>query len=146
VIQQVQRASHRRVPAPALMLNDRLGDLLADRIDGIERRRRLLEDHGDRAAAQFRQLGRRQIQQVLAFQPDAACGFGIAGQQSHQRLQADALAGAGLTQDGQRLTTRQREEHAIHGGHVDVTVTEPHRQVVDAQHWRLGWHDVRHGG
>ena len=82
---------------------------------------------------------------ILPVQPDVAFGVRVVRQQAHQRLQADALAGAGLAQDGQCLAARQCERHAVHRGNVDAAAAEPHRQVLDAQHRRFGRHDVRHG-
>ena len=46
-------------PVLALVQHEHLGDLPADRRDRIERRHRLLEDHGDAIAAQRALLGRR---------------------------------------------------------------------------------------
>ena len=144
MVQQIEGAPHRGGATDAFVLHDRLGDLLADRIDGIERCHRLLEDHRDRTAAQLRQLRRRQLEHRLAVQPDVALDLRVIGQQAHQRLQADTLAGAGFAKDGQRLAACQRERHAVHRRHIRAAATEAHRQIVDPQDRRFNGHDVRH--
>jgi hypothetical protein len=54
--QHFQRAGRRLLLALALVAHHAFRDLVADRVDGIERQRRLLEDHGDGLAAEGRQL------------------------------------------------------------------------------------------
>ncbi len=56
----------------ALMLDDGLGDLLADRVDRVERGHRLLEDHRHRTATEFRQGGGGKAKDFLAVEPDLA--------------------------------------------------------------------------
>ncbi|MFK4694732.1 hypothetical protein ABIF42_000326 [Bradyrhizobium diazoefficiens] len=64
-----------------------LDDLVADPHDGIERRHRLLEDHGDAVAPDGAHLRFVQRQQIGAFERDrpADDAAGRIGHQPHQR-------------------------------------------------------------
>src|SRR5262249_30548827 len=99
----------------------RLGDLLADGEDRIERGRRLLEDHGDAAAAQVGERARPHVEDLVALQPDAARPARTPlRMQAQDRAQGDALARARLAQDPQGLAALEVEAHAGHGMHGAV--------------------------
>src|SRR6266550_1911318 len=70
-----RRAAHAGMPAQGL------ADLLADGIDRVERRHRLLEDHRDQAAAQRAQLARRHGQHIRAADPHIALDPRLARQE-----------------------------------------------------------------
>ena len=95
--------------ADAFVLDDRLGDLLADRVDRVERRHRLLEDHRrPRRRAASPGPPRASVEHRPARRAGRCprCARSRR-QQAHQRAQGDALAGAGFAQDAQRLAARQ---------------------------------------
>ena len=81
-----------------IMCLEHFGDLLANPHQRIERRHRLLEHHGDAAAAQRQPFRRAERQQVLAVEQDLA-GFSRHRfrQQAHQRMRAHRFAGAGFS-------------------------------------------------
>ncbi len=77
-------------------------DLPLDRVQGIERGHRLLEDHGDVGApdlAQPRLAGRKKI---LALEQHLALNLGGAAKQTHDRKSGHRFAGAGLADERQR--------------------------------------------
>ena len=80
-----------------------LADLLADGEHGIERRHRLLEDHGDLAAADRVQLVLRQLQQVDAAPPHLAGEPQRRPQETDDRSQREALAGTRFADEAEDL-------------------------------------------
>ena len=70
--QHLHRALPRLLPIEALVQPDRLADLLAHRVDGVERRHRLLEDHRDLVAADAAHLRLGERQQVPPLEADLA--------------------------------------------------------------------------
>ncbi len=103
--QHFYRAVARFLSAAALVQQDRLDDLLADGEHRIERRHRLLEYHGDVAAANLMHLGVAERQQVAAVIADrAALDAAHSGRdQPHDGERRHALAAAGFTDDTQCL-------------------------------------------
>jgi len=93
------------------------GNLEADGQDGIEARHRLLEDHRDLVAADMLHLEFRKRQKLSARQLDAARNPAIGlPDEAHDRQRRDALAGAGLTDDGDRLVRANAEADIAHDG------------------------------
>src|SRR5712672_3085409 len=112
------------------MTLNRLGDLMADGEDGIERRRRLLEDHGDPLAAQVAQGTRAHVEHLVALDPDAARpARAVLGMEPQDRAQGDALARARLAQDAQRLAALEVEADAVHRMYGAVRRDEGHVEV-----------------
>ena len=93
---------------------DHLDDLIADAVDGVQRRHRILEDHRDVLAADVAQLvvarARSRSRPSNRTEP-AIVGVGCAGQ-PEQGLRGDALAGAGFADDRQDLALGQVERDA----------------------------------
>ena len=116
-------SSTARVPrgaaAHAELDAQRLGDLLADREDGVQAARRVLEDHRDLAPADRAQLGGRR----------AGAGRGrpraprrrprgrAPGTRPSSEQQRHALARARLADEPLRLARAEREAHAGGGEH-----------------------------
>src|SRR5260370_31123004 len=91
-----------------------LRNLLADRIDRIERRHRFLEDHRQPIAAHVAHLAIRQAQQIVSIKANSARHLGRAlGQQSHDRQRGDALAAPGFADKAQGLSAPPRQIDAI---------------------------------
>ena len=66
--------------------NQRLSDLIANRITRIERRHRLLKNHREPIASEIAHRRIRQIENVAPLKPHAASNNGcVAIQQSHDR-------------------------------------------------------------
>ena len=82
---------------------DRLDDLEADRVDRVQRRHRLLEDHRDLLAADAPHGGPLEADELLALELRAAGRAPVDRQQPEQRHRRLGLAGAGLAHDGEDL-------------------------------------------
>ncbi len=116
------RASRRRAPAPAPCWTrgvgaDGLDELRADRERRVERRHRLLEDDRHGAAAAPAHLARRQLQQVLALEQDAAAGDArrraAAGPSRRARSWSCRSRSRRPGRRSRRGSTRER--HVLHG-------------------------------
>ena len=70
--QHLDGAPARLAAREAAVAHDRLDDLLADRVGGIERGHRLLKDHGKPIAAQVAQRAVGQAQEIDAVEADGA--------------------------------------------------------------------------
>jgi hypothetical protein len=83
---------------------ERLGDLVPDPHDRVERGHRLLEDHADVAPAHLAHGGVTQAEEVGAVEADgAARGLHGPRQQPHHRMRRHGLARARLADDTQGL-------------------------------------------
>ncbi|GAV33962.1 hypothetical protein ROTAS13_01622 [Roseomonas sp. TAS13] len=100
----------------AAMQGQHLGDLPADAVDGVQAARRVLEDHGDAAAAHPVQHRRRGAQDLLAIEPHAAGDARLGRQQAQGGQPGDRLAAAGFTHQGQGFAAPDGEVHAAQGG------------------------------
>ena len=93
-----------RLGARALVVDqDCLRNLVADRVDRIERRHRLLEDHRDVAAAHGAQCLLVHRADIISGDFDLAGPFGRARQELHDREGGERLAGARFTHDTEDL-------------------------------------------
>ena len=103
--QHLDRASARVFAREAAVQDQRFGDLMADGQHRIQRRHRLLEDHGNGVAANLAHLRLRQLEQVAALEdhPSADRSPRRRRDQAQNRQRRDALAAAGLADDGERL-------------------------------------------
>src|SRR3984893_19029669 len=87
--------------------------LALDRMQGIERRHRLLEDHGDVGASDFAQPGLAVGQKILALEKNLALNHGGAAEQTHDRESGHRFAGAGLADEAKGAAPLPPEGHAI---------------------------------
>ena len=111
---------------------EHLGDLVADPHQRIERRHRLLEHHGDAAAAQAEPAVLVEGQQVLAVEHDlAGLGDHGVGQQAHQRMGAHRLAGAGFADHAKDLAGGEIERNAVHGVGAVAAGRQRQLEVLD---------------
>ena len=112
----------------------RLGDLLADGVERIERRHRLLENHRDQRAAQLRHLALALGADVtlandhLAFDHRA-----LPWQQPQERAHHHRLARAGLPDHAQHLAALEIERDAVHGAHGGLAADELHVEIPHLQ-------------
>ena len=114
--QRLLGAVHRLAPARAFVQHEHLGDLLADRRQRIERRHRLLEDHGDALAAQAPQLGCRRVLDLLAVEHDLAAGERQRpAQQAHDGQRGNALAAPEFAHQPERLAAADLERDVLDG-------------------------------
>ena len=116
-----------------------LHDLVADRVDRVQARHGLLEDHGDLAAADLEHLALGEFEQVAPLEHDAARVESPrwARDELHRAHGGHAFAAARLANDGERLARVDAHAHARHGLDARArTVVEADREVLHA-HQRL---------
>src|SRR6185437_511364 len=111
---------------------DRLGELVADREDRVERGHRLLEDHADAGAAQPPHRALVERQKILAGEAYAAGGDARRrlGQKPHDRQGGDALAAAALADDAEHLALGDLEADVVDGGDLAASAGEDGSQVL----------------
>src|SRR5690606_30453645 len=111
---------HSRVPGLPIrywpMAANRLGDLVTDRKQWVERRQWILKDVGNAVAAQGAQVGGIEVQEVAALQHYAPAGddAGRRCHQTDQRQRGDGFAGPGLADEPETLLRADGEADAIH--------------------------------
>ena len=132
-LEQAQRLGAGGAGAQALVQAQWLGDLVADAVQRVQRRHRLLEHHGQTVAAQAAPVVLGQAQQLTAVEPDAAGRTGRFGQQAHQRQRGDALAAARFADQAQRLAALQFEGDAAQRVGRSARGGQRDAQVVDGQ-------------
>ena len=113
-LQKPQRLRPCGGSAESAMAADWFDQLVADRVERVERGHRLLEDHGDAAAAHpvERRLG--ELEEVMPAIVHHAASLAVGGEQAHRGHHRLALARAGLADDGDGLPGGNREPDAFH--------------------------------
>ena len=123
--------------------DDRLDDLDADPVHGIERRHRVLEDHRDLVPADIAQARLRHGQQVLPLVDDLALERRVlAAGQPEERHSRHALPRAGLADDPEHLAALELEVDAVDRSHDPVFGRESDLEALDLQQ-RFGHQDGR---
>ena len=110
-----------------------LGHLVAHAVDGVERRHRVLKDHGDLRPADLAQLVLRPSQEVPALEADRPGDLCRLGQQAHHGHGAHRFARTRLADDAKNLALRQAITHAPHGLDEPVVGRELDRQILDGE-------------
>jgi hypothetical protein len=117
---------------------------ICDRQQRVEVARRVLEDHGDAAAAQAAHRLFRQAEHILALEQDGA-GHDARWRclvQPQQAARQHRLAAAGLADDAQRLAGLQRQVDAVEHVQRAVERIESQSIVADLEQahprWLLG--------
>ena len=120
-----------------------LGDLPADRVDRVEMRQRVLEDHRDAPAVDVAALRPAHRQQIMALEENAAAGdvAGRAVDDVHDGRRGHALAGAAFAEDRQCLAGIEMEVDAAHrlddalcGVELDAEVQDLEQMVLGLAH------------
>ena len=112
-----------------------LGDLVANGLERIEGRHRLLKDHADILAADPAHFALGSGQQVVALEGDAAACRRALWQELHHRERRHRLAGARLADDPQDLALVHRKVDAPENGRA--ADREPQILDLEQGHWRL---------
>ena len=133
--QKVDGALAGRRLADFLMRQDLLGDLPADGVDRRQRGHRILEDHGDLAAAQLAHVARRQADKFAAAIGDRAFDdrIGIVDE-AHDGEQRQGLARARFADDAQDLALRDIEGDAVDGAHQALLGAEGDLEIANLEH------------
>jgi hypothetical protein len=127
-LEERDRAIARRAAAELLVQPEHLDDLRADRVERIERRHRLLEDHRDLAAADGAHPRLAEPAQVVAVEDDPPRRARAVDEAEH-RQRGDRLARARLADEGELLARIDRQRHVVD----DRARAEAHRQVLDRE-------------
>jgi hypothetical protein len=99
-LEQALGRRHRRRVVHAEVDLQRLGDLLADLHQWVQRRHRVLEDHRHLPAPDVAHLLAAEVADLAALELDAAAADRVARrQQTHDRTGEDRLAGSALADD-----------------------------------------------
>jgi hypothetical protein len=114
---------------------DRLGDLAADRVIGVQARQRILEDHADARPAQHLQIAARQGEEIASLEPHLSRNVGT-GQQADDRLGEHALARAGLSGDAEQLPGFDRERNVLQSMDGAVLGRNADAEMPDVKNWQ----------
>ena len=133
--EQFDRARLRGRAAREPVDAQRLLDLKADRVDGVERDHRLLKDEADPAAADRAHVLLREVEQIVAIQLDAPAGDAARRHDQPDDGQGgDGLAAAGLAHQTERLARLNGQRHVVDGrGFAPVREPEHRAEVFDAE-------------
>ena len=132
--QHLHRAAVSDLLADVLMQLHRLAQLRADRVDRVQRRHRILEDHRDLVAADLAQLVGIDLQQIPVLEDRLTFGRGVLLRvQAHDRHAGDALAAARLAHDRERLSLLDGERDAVHRVDDAVIRAEVRLQILDVK-------------
>src|SRR5258708_39862618 len=97
------------------MGQDRIGDLLADATDRVERRTRVLEGHRHRGAMQGAEITRRYFRDVLPAKSNIARRDPSGGiEQPRYRKTGDGFARAALANKAEQLALIKPRRHPAH--------------------------------
>ena len=121
--------------ANALMQQNRLGDLVADGVDRIERGHRLLKNHRDLAPAHPAHIALRQLHQIAALKHHLP-GKDLPGRhrnQAQSRQRRDRFSTAAFPHQRHGLPGKDRECYILHGPDLPAFGVERDRQTLHIQ-------------
>ena len=129
------------------MGEDRLGELLAHLVEGVQRGQRVLEDHRDLVAADAAQLLFVERHEVAALEQDPPAHLGaLVAREAEHSQRRDGLAGARLAHDPERLSGEHLVGDPVDGVHDAVLGVELDPQVLHPQQRLGGAHENRTRG
>jgi hypothetical protein len=132
--QGVDRTRARGLARGALVREHCFDHLGFDRQDRVQRHHRVLEDHGDPAAAQRAHALGCRAHQFLAVEGDAAPGNAARWiDQPDDRESRDGLARSGFADQSEHFAACQVDRHVGHGGQHAVARREFGAQVAHGQ-------------
>ena len=144
-LEQFEGAGAGGAPVAPDMAAHRLADLLADRVDRIERRHRLLEHHRREPAAQIAELPPRHRQHLPSVDQDLTLDVRRSRQQPQQGAQCHGLARAGFAEDAEDLAPPRAEADPVDRVNRRLARDEADMEVVHLdQGIRVGARRVRH--
>src|SRR5271170_682100 len=123
---------------PFVQIDD-LADLLFDRMERIERRHRLLEDHRHHGAPYRPHFGVARLENVAPFEEDFARWMARRriGQETDRRQRRHRFARARFADQGQNAAGRQPERNAIDDDLLAPALAEGDRKVAHIEERRL---------
>ena len=135
LMQQLERAPVRLLVGDAAVDLQDLADLPLDRVQRVQRRHRLLEDHRDLVAADLSKVALVVVDEVLAAIEHRAAGMagGRIGQELQDRQRRDRLARAALADQRQRLALVDVEGDVVDGERGAAVLVEGDLQPLDGE-------------
>ena len=124
--QQLYGARTGCIGAHGLVQLQHFSNLVAHRVQRVQRRHRLLEDHADVAAAYAAHLALALGQQIRTVETDGTRGGGRIGEAQH-RHGGDRLARTRFTDQCKLFAGADGKRHVVH----DSGRSEAHREVLD---------------
>src|SRR5213082_1834367 len=104
----------------------RLGNLVFDRQERVERSHWVLKDHRDTPTTDPQHIALAQLNQVLASEFDAAADdLGAAREQAKDREAGSGLTGARLADQAEAFAAADREARAVHRADDALTAEGP---------------------
>ena len=140
-VEQLDHPLARQLRRHRLVAAEHLGDLEADRVDGVERGHRLLEDHRHDAAAHRAQRPGVEADDLEVAEADRSAHRGVLRQQAHHGQGDRRLARSRLADDGQRLTGAQVEVGLADGGVPGAVDPEVDGEVAHRDDGQVGFAD-----
>ena len=120
------------------MRGENLAQLLANRVDGAERRGWFLEDEPDAGPAEAAPLGLRNRRELDAVERDQATVEPHAARQElHRRQRGQGLAAAGLANQGERLPATHGERDSVQDGGAPTRHFDADADLVQFEKGRL---------
>ena len=111
-----------------------LDDLVADRVERVHRRQRILEDHRHLLAAQVAHPIAAGLHQILTVEPHLAGDVhGARRVQPHDRQAGHALARARFADDAEGLAALDREREPVDTLHDAVVGRKVHLEITDVE-------------
>ena len=144
--QQLDGARMRRLSRHVVVSQNRLSDLIADRVDRRECRQRILKNHRDAPASNVRQFPIAQSYQVAVAKAHRSRHACVRRQQTHDRQRRNGLARPRLADDSQHFAGANLIGDAAHGRHVPRLAGECHREILDVKDGRRHWDRAHRGG
>ena len=118
------------------MVNDRLGDLLADGHVRSQRRHRILEDHRQLHATKLIELSDAATDQRFGAEPCLTADTCVGGQQTHHREKRLTLAGARLAHDAHALAAPDLEREVVDRRQRPIRRVEHDGELFDVERHR----------
>ena len=132
--EELDRTLLRLLLRDVLVHLDRFDDLVAHPVHRMETRERVLEDHRELLAADGANRVVVELEKVLALEEDLPRDISrLPVRQAHRRERGDALPGAGLAHNPERLTPVHGEREAVDGLDDPVRGREMDAEVLDLQ-------------
>ena len=129
----------RRAAIEVAVLGQRLGDLLAGRVDVVQRGHRLLEHDRDDGAPELFAGVLVESVHVAAVHGHLAGDAGAKRRvEAGDRTQGDALAGARFAEEGEHRPGVEREADVVHRTRDAVARLERHAEIADDQKCHVG--------
>ena len=125
-VQQIYGLLLRLAVADALVRCNGFGNLLANLVDGVKRRKRVLKHHGNFAPAQLAALALGHLQQLAPVKNNAATHLRRRWQQPHYRQRRNRFARTTFAHNGQTLACAHLPSYAIYRTHQTLRCWKRH--------------------